>query len=791
MRYHNKLMRLLPLFSAFLFLLVTMGSAPSVMASSQLQFDTSESATLPDAHDYVDIGNPASEAGHTLIGWGPIEPDTHGGGWGGIGAESPPGKCRTIWSPEEDDPVEKWASLELDFGTSATGSKCLTYRHLDGGSGDSFDLSIDGTVVQSISAPPSTETWYWASFDVTGYTGVHTVKFEATGDAGSYFTPYGQVAIDKIYIGTQVTPVPADADPIACSQTKRVDFHFNLDCNDGPIRGYTVRVLCPPGEDVLSFDDGDITVNVLPEGLPAADFMWQVYPSPYGAATNDWTIDYAILGDAALPDGIPSDKDLFSIDFHGVGNGTGHVIIEHAEVGLIPGGTPPPVGGNATTITVDCIAPQPVTDITATPGHNKVHVAWVHDDVDVDHYEIFRGLWYNGTVGQSAYPEYDDLTGSTNPTRPIGHESYIIAGEWVRVGTVAVGTSDFTDVGAVNGTGTFNPDGSDRGVYAYEVFAVDATNNPSAIADANARATNYWLGDVTGIAAVTVPDGLVNPFDMSDLGTAFGTTGTSGGAYNNLVDVGPTDDWSRLGIPTTDSHIDFEDLMIFSMNFGVVTDAKANVPLSNSVDLVWVSYEDGTMALRLESGSGLKGLRVTADRPVRNVTAGRLLDDQSELTFLKNVGTNLDANMAVMGFNNGFNGQGDLVVISADKPITVRDLKITARGIDNSQMAVNLDMTNQTTTPRMFSLDGNYPNPFNPSTHIGFSLPETQNVKLAVFSVDGRRVVTLLDAIRGPGHYEVIWTGRDDRGQTVATGTYFYRIKAGPYSKVRKMSLIK
>ena len=243
------------------------GSWASVLSFDHLQFDTSGAATVPDAHDYVDIGNPASEAGHALTGWGPIEPDTHGGGWGGIGSETPPGKCRTIWSLEEGDPVENWASLEMDFGISDTETKCLAFRHLDGGSDDSFDISIDGTVVLSVSAPPTTEVWLWADVDVTGYTGIHTVKFEATASEGTYFDPYGQVAIDKIYIGTQVTPVPVDDVTIACDQTKKVDFHLNIDCDEGPFRGYSVRVICPEGEGVLAFTEEDITVNVLAGGV--------------------------------------------------------------------------------------------------------------------------------------------------------------------------------------------------------------------------------------------------------------------------------------------------------------------------------------------------------------------------------------------------------------------------------------------------------------------------------------------------------------------------------------------
>ena len=102
------------------------------------------------------------------------------------------------------------------------------------------------------------------------------------------------------------------------------------------------------------------------------------------------------------------------------------------------------------------------------------------------------------------------------------------------------------------------------------------------------------------------------------LGDAFGES-EGDGFYNPIADVGPTDDWSRLGIPTTDNNINFEDLMVFAMNFGVVSAAKADVTIGTSVELVWVSYDDGTMGLRLEDGHGLKGVRVVADAAVRDV----------------------------------------------------------------------------------------------------------------------------------------------------------------------------
>ncbi len=563
-----------------------------------------------------------------------------------------------------------------------------------------------------------------------------------------------------------VAVTPPSSGPFMCGETHTLTFSLTTDDYTPDVFGFNAVVratsevtwggisnLAPFGTTTqfLSFDNGD----------------------------GSWTISGTTVGSPTQPISGAGTTPLFSIDFITGGDGTANITFDSFSL-RDPNNAPIPSTATGATLLVDCTAPDPVTDITAAPGYRKVDVAWNHTGADVDHYEVFSGLWYDTNPGTSAYPEYDDLAGDVIPTRPASHAAAVASAEWAGPFTAAglAYTQQWTD-------------SIHRGVYYYEVFAVDAAGNVSAPAVANDRATNYWLGDVTGVAAVTTPNGLVDAFDMSDLGAAFGTTEAGGSPYNNIVDVGPTDDWSRLGIPLTDNRVDFEDLMVFSMNFGVVGPAKDMAPISSSVDLAWVNYSDGTMALRLVDGSGLKGLRVTAALPVVRVDAGQLLDDQSELTFLKNVGENLDASVAVMGVNNGFRGQGDLMVITAGTPIKPEDLTITARGIDNSKMAVNLEMTNDTATPRAFSLNANYPNPFNPMTKISFSLPEAQNVKLTIFGVDGKRVATLIDGQQSAGLHEVVWMGRDDNGKSVATGTYFYQIKAGPYSQVRKMTLIK
>ena len=89
------------------------------------------------------------------------------------------------------------------------------------------------------------------------------------------------------------------------------------------------------------------------------------------------------------------------------------------------------------------------------------------------------------------------------------------------------------------------------------------------------------------------------------------------------------------------------------------------------------------------------------------------------------------------------------------------------------------------------TLSQNYPNPFNPQTSIGFSLKARGYVELSIYDVGGRLVRTLANESRAAGAYELTWDGRDERGQAVASGVYFYRLVAAEFTQTRKMVLLK
>lgn len=88
--------------------------------------------------------------------------------------------------------------------------------------------------------------------------------------------------------------------------------------------------------------------------------------------------------------------------------------------------------------------------------------------------------------------------------------------------------------------------------------------------------------------------------------------------------------------------------------------------------------------------------------------------------------------------------------------------------------------------PEGFILAQNYPNPFNPSTTIEFALPERSNVTLKVYNAHGQEVATLVNGEYSAGTYNVHWNAGD-----LASGVYFYSLKAGKFTETKRLVLVK
>ncbi len=90
-----------------------------------------------------------------------------------------------------------------------------------------------------------------------------------------------------------------------------------------------------------------------------------------------------------------------------------------------------------------------------------------------------------------------------------------------------------------------------------------------------------------------------------------------------------------------------------------------------------------------------------------------------------------------------------------------------------------------------FVLAPNYPNPFNPGTHLAFTIPVGAHVTGTIYNVKGQRVATLVDEYKLPAQYSLYWNGTNDQGEMVSSGIYFFQLKSGAQIRTQKLMLIR
>ena len=122
-----------------------------------------------------------------------------------------------------------------------------------------------------------------------------------------------------------------------------------------------------------------------------------------------------------------------------------------------------------------------------------------------------------------------------------------------------------------------------------------------------------------------------------------------------------------------------------------------------------------------------------------------------------------------------------ILTLTADELVTL---------IDRAGKVFRVDVA-YGSVPAEPRLKNNYPNPFNGSTMIGFSLPKAQRVELSIYNLLGQKVATLVDSELETGFHEVRWNSIDRQGHPLPSGVYFARFLTASTSQTSKLLLIK
>lgn len=148
----------------------------------------------------------------------------------------------------------------------------------------------------------------------------------------------------------------------------------------------------------------------------------------------------------------------------------------------------------------------------------------------------------------------------------------------------------------------------------------------------------------------------------------------------------------------------------------------------------------------------------------------------------------VDANGTVVAVNNSTGNNPFTLTAPAPGIYTVNaGFKNPNRRWDSVMVDISVtDIGENASNPILYKLYDNYPNPFNPSTKIKFSIPSSEFVTLKVYEVLGSEVATLINEEKPAGNFEITWNA-----ESVPSGVYFYTLQAGNFVESRKMILMK
>ena len=452
----------------------------------------------------------------------------------------------------------------------------------------------------------------------------------------------------------------------------------------------------------------------------------------------------------------------------------------------------------AITITVDDVTIAAISDLAVTlvrtgndaDGTIKLKLNWTATPGGTT-VEVYRARFGH-------YPEYDDAGGVT-PAAP----TYPPTAPWEATAVTAPTQADEVSNGPSGYAG--------RDYWTYVAYVHGAGANVSTGSNRPAR-PNYFLGDVSDgtLPGLGRGNNVVDIGDISALGGSYGVNG-AGVAAVNYLDVGPTSDNSVTGLPQTDNAINFEDLVLFAINYGNPPSPLLTTPPTDAVAVVSTDRvsigartavqtgEEFAVPLTLAGTGRVQALSAALAWDAKVVEpigmdAGAWLTGQEGVAFSPKPGA---VDVALLGARStGLAGEG-VVATLRFRALTAGNPGITlatVAGRDAENRGVELDASVAPAIeagPAITQLSPAYPNPFAGSTMIDFSLAKAGPVKVSVYAVNGRQLRVLANGAHAPGVYRLEWDGRDDQGRIMPAGLYFVQMSANGARFTNKMSRLR
>ena len=326
-------------------------------------------------------------------------------------------------------------------------------------------------------------------------------------------------------------------------------------------------------------------------------------------------------------------------------------------------------------------------------------------------------------------------------------------------------------------TGLSLPDQTELTIYLY---ARDGGYNNSDLVSQNVTTYVSYLGDYDSD----------NDVDIEDLNVFVNAWPNAG--VDSSVDLGPATGTVPYLVPSPDNVNDVKDLSVFSRMW---LWTKAQGRTVEDIEIMPTEFE-----------AEILGNQIIIELP-EGVTAGRFeigntnniydFNTEQKQGYLVLENENEENEYYEVEFGNLSSNDGKIVINIDGAPIS-SNLELNYQLFNAEGMIGNGMM--QLRNPDEFNLYQNYPNPFNNQTTIMYDIPSlmvnTVDVEILIYNTVGTLVRTLDEGDKGAGQHTTLWDGRNDDGEKVSSGVYFYQLRAkvdgqSDYNKTKKMVIVR
>jgi hypothetical protein len=201
-------------------------------------------------------------------------------------------------------------------------------------------------------------------------------------------------------------------------------------------------------------------------------------------------------------------------------------------------------------------------------------------------------------------------------------------------------------------------------------------------------------------------------------------------------------------------------------------------------------------------------LNTNLQTPFRNINFVLKAKENSSNVLLNNIGSHLlNDDLGIHKFSkeitvntNLLRGKNIIITpsVNLNGPFTPTNLHFSLINVsvEGDNTFKEMDLSGNNLKPTQYTLDQNFPNPFNPSTVINYQIPQDGFVTLKIYDILGNEVATLVNEEKAIGRYEVNFSAQGGsasggNGYNLSSGVYFYQIKTGSFTDTKKMLLVR